>query len=170
MSKDIKKIGIPIAAIAVALVLIAPAMLSTGAFAIDPIDTTRDGDLHFVGSPQLTVDKTDGATLTATGDVAGAGTDAGTATLSADVSATAGCINPPGNKVLPGQEDVSTTVTATATFEPTSEGSAEYEVTTEPLTIEDFDFECPSAKMTETLVGAITFSDPALTMKPRLER
>ena len=38
-------------------------------------------------------------------------------------------------------------------------------MTTEPLTIEDFDFECPSAKMTETLVGAITFSDPALTIE-----
>ena len=126
-----------------ALLMIAPASL--GAFAISPTDTTRDGGLHFVGSPQLTVDKTDGATLTATGEVAGAGTGAGTATLSADVSATVGCLTPKQNNEPQGLEEASTAVTATAPFEPTRQGRGTFTVTTEPITIEDFDFECPSA-------------------------
>jgi hypothetical protein len=59
MSEDIKKIGIPTTAIGMALLMIAPASL--GAFAVGPIETTRSGGLHFVGEPNLTVDKTDGA-------------------------------------------------------------------------------------------------------------
>jgi len=173
MSEDIKKIGISTAAIAVALVLMGPAMLSTGAFAqtvVTPTDTTRSGGLHFVGEPTLTVDKTDeGATLTATGEVAGAGTGAGTATLEADVTATVGCITPSGSNEPQGLEEASAAVTATATFEPTRQGRGEFTVTTEPLTIEDFTvdgepFACPSANMEETLVGAITFSNIVLTI------
>src|SRR5215208_1168607 len=171
MSEDIKKIGISTTAIAVALVLMGPAMLSTGAYAINPIDTTRSGGLHFVGQPQLTVSKTDeGATLTATGEVAGAGQGAGTATLAADVTATVGCITPPGNNEPSGLQEASAAVTATAPFEPTRQGRGTFTVTTEPLTIEDFTVdgepcECPSANMEETLVGAITFSNIVLTIE-----
>jgi hypothetical protein len=165
MSESIKRKAIPTAAIALALVLIAPAMLSTGAFAIAPTSTTRSGGLHFVGQPNLTVDKTDGATLTARGEIAGAGTGAGTATLEADVSATVGCITPSGSNEPKGLQEVSTTTTATAPFEPTRQGRATFTVTTEPITIEDFDFECPSANMEETLVGAITFSNIVLTIE-----
>jgi hypothetical protein len=164
MAETNKKMGILTATIAMAIMLVGPAILSTGAYAINPIDTTRSGGLHFVGQPQLTVDKTDGATLTATGEVAGAGTGAGTATLSADVSATVGCITPPGNNEPSGLEDVSTAVTATAPFEPTRQGRGAFTVTTEPITIEDFDFECPSANMEETLVGPVTFSNIVLTI------
>jgi len=167
MSESIKKISIPTAAIAVALVLMGPAMLSTGAFAqtvVTPTDTTRSGGLHFVGTPTLTVDKTDGATLTAAGEVAGAGQGAGTATIEATVSATVGCITPPGNNEPSGLQDVSTAVTATAPFEPTRQGRGTFTVTTEPITIEDFDFTCPSANMEETLVGPVTFSDIVLTI------
>src|SRR5829696_306724 len=145
MSESIKKIGIPTAAIAVALVLMGPAMLPTGAFAqevVTPTDTTRSGGLHFVGTPTVTADKTDGAFLTASGEVAGAGTGAGTATLSATV-----------------------TETAQAPFEPTRQGRAEFTVTTDPVTIEDFNFNCPSERMTETLVGPVTFSDIVLTIE-----
>jgi|SRR5215204_4759608 len=165
MSKDIKKISIPTTAIAMTLLMIAPASL--GAFAQvseGPTSTTRSGGLHFVGEPLLTVDKTDGATLTATGEVAGAGTGAGTATIEATVSATVGCITPSGSNEPSGLEDVQTTTTATAPFTPTRQGRAEFTVTTEPITIEDFDFTCPSALMTETLVGPVTFSDIVLTI------
>src|SRR5829696_4791187 len=138
MSEDIKKISIPTTAIAMALLMMAPASL--GAFAVAPTEVTRSGGLHFVGTPNLTADKTDGgATLTVTGEVAGAGTGAGTATLAADVS-------------------------ATVAFTPTRQGRADITVTTEPITIEDFDFECPSANMEETLVGPVTFSNIVLTI------
>ena len=162
MSEDIKKISIPTTAIAMALLMMAPASL--GAFAIAPTEVTRSGGLHFVGEPNLTVDKTDGAILTVTGEVAGAGTGAGTATLEAIVTATVGCITPSGSNEPQGLEEASATVTATAPFEPTRQGRAVFTVTTEPITIEDFDFECPSANMTETLVGPITFSDIVLTI------
>ena|SRR5215218_3885324 len=162
MSEDFRKIAIPTTAIAMTLLMIAPASL--GAFAVGPIDTTRSGGLHFVGEPNLTVDKTDGATLTVTGEVAGAGTGAGTATLAATVEATVGCITPSGSNEPQGLEDVRATVTATAPFEPTRQGRAAFTVTTEPITIEDFNFSCPSDRMTETLVGPITFVDPVLTI------
>ena len=168
MSETIKKMGMPTATIATALMLMAPAILSTGAFAqvvVTPTDTTRSGGLHFVGEPTLTVDKTDeGATLTAEGEVAGAGQDAGTATIEADVTATVGCITPSGSNEPKGQQEASTAVTATAPFEPTRQGRGEFTETTEPLTIEDFDFECPSANMEETIVGAITSSNIVLTI------
>jgi hypothetical protein len=102
--------------------------------------------------------------LTATGEVAGAGRGAGTATLEADVSATVGCITPSGSNEPRGLREVETTVTATAPFEPTRQGRGEFTVTTEEITIEDFDFECPSANMDETLVGDITFSNIVLTI------
>jgi len=159
----IKRVIAP--AIIAMLIAMTSTTLMTGAFAIAPETTTRSGGLHFVGEPTLTVDKTDGATLTATGEVAGAGTGAGTATLEADVSATVGCITPSGSNEPSGLEEVETTVTATAPFTPTRQGRGEFEVTTEPISIEDFDFECPSERMTETLVGAITFSDIRLTIE-----
>ena len=170
MSKDIKKISIPTTAIAMTLLMIAPASL--GAFAQvseGPTSTTRSGGLHFVGEPLLTVDKTDGATLTATGEVAGAGTGAGTATIEATVSATVGCITPSGSNEPSGLEDVQTTTTATAPFTPTRQGRGEFTVTTEPISIEDLEvdgepFECPSANMEETIVGDFTFTGITLTI------
>ena len=164
MSEDIRKIGIPTTAIAMALLMIAPASL--GAFAqIAPTDTTRSGGLHFAEGPILTVDKTDGATLSATGEVAGAGPGAGTATLAATVTATVGCITPSGSNEPQGLEEASATETAQAPFEPTRQGRGTFTVTTEPLTIEDFNFNCPSERMTETLVGPVTFSDIVLTIE-----
>jgi hypothetical protein len=174
MSEGIKRKAIPTAAIAVALVLIAPAMLSTGAFAqtftVDPISTTRSGGLHFTEDPVLTVTKTDTtATLTATGEVAGAGRGAGTATIEADVTATLGCVTRGGGEPS-GLEEAGATVTATAPFTPTREGRGTFTVSTEPLTIEDFTtdegepFECPSRQQTEVIVGGIMFTDVVLTI------
>jgi hypothetical protein len=168
----IRKTRILVPAITAALVLMmSPAMLSTPvAFAIAPSDTTRSGGLHFVRGT-VDLDPGDG-TLTATGEVAGAGTGAGTATLEADVSATLGCLtneprgNPGGGQNEPrGLRDVETTVTATAPFEPTRQGRGEFTVTTEEITIEDFDFECPSGQQTETLVGDISFTNIVLTIE-----
>jgi hypothetical protein len=102
--------------------------------------------------------------LTVTGEVAGAGTGAGTATIDAGVTATVGCLTPKENNEPQGLQEASTTVTATATFEPTRQGRGTFTVSTEPITIEDFDFECPSANQHETPVGPITFADPVLTI------
>ncbi len=159
----------PTIAAALVVMMVTPAILSTAAFAVAPTSTTRDGGLHFVRG---TVDlQRVGDTLTATGEVAGAGTGAGTATLSADVSATLGCLtneprgNPGGGQNEPsGLREVETTVTATAPFEPTRQGRGTFEVTTEPITIDDFDFSCPSPNMTEVLVGGISFTNIVLTI------
>jgi hypothetical protein len=142
----------------------------TGAFAVGPTEVTRDGGLHFVGDPDVTASKTDeGATLTATGEVAGAGQGAGTATLDATVSVTVGCITPSGRNEPQGLEEASTTTTATAPFTPTRQGRGEFTVTTEPISIEDLEvdgepFECPSANMEETIVGDFTFTGITLTI------
>jgi hypothetical protein len=168
MSESLK-IGIPTTAIATALLLMAPAILSTGAFAIDPTSTTRDGGLHFVrGSPDLTVN--DG-TLTATGEVAGAGTG-GEAILTATASVTTGCLtneprgNPGGGQNEPtGQREQESTVTGSATFE-TDNGRGTFTVTTDEVTIDDFDADCPSGNMTPVLVGDdVSFSNIVLRIE-----
>src|ERR671931_882053 len=76
--------------IALAIAMLVPAAV---ALAVGPTSVTQSGGLHFVGSPDVTATKTaDSAFLTATGEVAGAGTTA-TATLAADAEVTTGCIN-----------------------------------------------------------------------------
>jgi hypothetical protein len=100
--------------------------------------------------------------LTATGEVAGAGTG-GTATLTADVTATVGCINPGSKDQQPkGLQEAAATVTGSEEFT-TKQGRGTFTVTTEPITIESFDFTCPG-KMEETLVGDVTFSNIVLTI------
>src|SRR5215203_4468860 len=170
MSEDIKKISIPTAAIAVALVMMGPAMLSTGAFAIAP-DTppTKDRGLHFVGTPDLTVNKVidpdtglvTSASLSATGEVAGAGTG-GEATLSSTAEVTQGCLTPPGNNEPSGLERSTTTVTGSETFT-TTNGRGTFDVTTNAITTPTEDFSCPSANMTPVLVSVL-FTDITLTI------
>jgi hypothetical protein len=147
-------------AITAALVLMmSPAMLSTpAAFAVEPTSTTRDGGLHFVGDPDL---QRDDGTLTATGEVAGAGTRA-TATLEATASATLGCVNRGGNEPS-GLQEVDTTTSGSETFN-TRSGRGSFEVTTDEVTASDFDFSCPSRNMREVVVGDITFTDITLTI------
>jgi hypothetical protein len=62
-----------------------------------------------------------------------------------------------------GLEEVATATTASETFR-TRAGRGTFDVSTEPLTIEDFAFECPSAQQTEVIVGSVTFTDITLTI------
>lgn len=167
MSETFKKMGIPTLVIATALMLMAPAMLSTGAFAIAPTSTTKDQGLHFVGQPDLTVNKVTNAqgfvtsaSLSATGEVAGAGTG-GEATLTSTAVVTEGCVNKGGNEPKGLQEDT-TTVTGSETFT-TKKGRGTFDVTTDAITTPSEDFSCPSANMTPVLVS-VDFTDITLTI------
>src|SRR5215213_6111464 len=84
----LRKLGI----IAV-LSLIVTALAAVPALAVAPTNVTQTGGLHVCQGSALdvTADKTDGAFLTATGEVCGAGSTA-TATLSSTVEATVGCV------------------------------------------------------------------------------
>jgi hypothetical protein len=175
MSETTKKMSVLTATIAMAIMLIAPAILSTGAFAINPTSTTKDRGLHFVGQPQLTVnkvfdenDRVTSASLSATGEVAGAGTG-GLATLSATAEVTQGCLTnePPGNpgggqNEPSGLQTTDRTVTGSETFE-TTNGRGTFDVTTDAITSPTADFSCPSAQQTEVLVSVL-FTDITLTI------
>jgi len=154
----LRKLGI----IAV-LSLIVTALAAVPALAVAPTTVTTTGGLHVCEGTALdvTADKTDGAFLTATGEVCGAGTTA-TATLSSTATATVGCVTRGGGEPM-GLEEAATTTTASETFR-TRAGRGTFDVSTEPLTIEDFAFECPSAQQTEVIVGSVTFTDITLTI------
>src|SRR5215207_9465254 len=145
------------------LSLIVTALAAVPALAVAPTSVTQTGGLHVCEGTalDLTAPKTDGAFLTATGEVCGAGTTA-TATLSADVEAIVGCVTRGGGEPM-GLEEAATTTTGEVTFR-TRAGRGTFAVATEPVTIEDFAFECPSAQQTEVLVGPVTFSDITLTI------
>lgn len=168
MPDSIKKLGIRTGTIASAIMLmIVPAILSTGAFAVPPDEITRDGGLHFVGVPDLKVNKVvnefgrvTSASLTATGEVAGAGTQA-TATLTATAEVTQGCLNKGGNEPR-GLQRTEETVTGSETFE-TRQGRGTFTVTTEAITAPSEGFTCPSANMTPVLVS-VDFTDITLTV------
>jgi hypothetical protein len=103
MSETFKKMGIPTLVIATALMLMAPAILSTGAFAQNP---------HFIKDPTISkaISGTT-ATLLASGKVAGLGSDPTDVFLTTSgVTAETECVNRGGNNP-PGQD---------ATFGPTT--------------------------------------------------
>src|SRR5215217_7818947 len=113
----LRKLGI----IAV-LSLIVTALAAVPALAVAPTTVTSTGGLHVCQGSTLdvTADKTTGpngsATLTATGEVCGAGTTA-TATLTADATATVGCINRGSKDQEPsGLQETVTPVVGTETF------------------------------------------------------
>ena len=139
------------------------AVSASAALAVAPTSVTQTGGLHVCQGTalDLTADKTDGAFLTATGEVCGAGRTA-TATISANAEATVGCVTRGGGEPM-GLEEVSTAVVASETFR-TRAGRGTVDVSTEGLTIEDFAFECPSAQQTEVLVGPVTFTDITLVI------
>ena len=139
------------------------AFTASAALAVAPTSVTQTGGLHVCEGTALdvTATKTDGAFLTATGEVCGAGTTA-TATLSATATATVGCVTRGGGTPM-GLEEVATGTTASETFR-TRAGRGPFDVSTEPITIEDFAFECPSAQQTEVIVGSVTFTDITLTI------
>jgi len=145
------------------LALIIAAIAATPALAVAPTTVTQTGGLHVCQGTALdvTATKTDGAFLTATGEVCGAGTTA-TATLSATATATVGCVTRGGGTPM-GLEEVATGTTGEVTFR-TRAGRGTFTVSTEPITIEDFEFQCPSAQQTEVIVGSVTFTDITLTI------
>ncbi len=165
------RVLVPAITAALVLMMATPAMFSTGAFAIDPETTTKNRGMHFVGDPQLTVNKEteDGAvtaSLSATGEIAGAGTG-GTATLSAIAVIKTGCITnqPEGNPDAgqnepPGLETTTEEVSGSESFT-TEQGRGTFSVTTNEVTTGDFD--CPSAQQTE--FSSITFTDITLTIE-----
>ncbi len=157
--QNVKKVGIPIATIATALMLMAPALMSTGAFAVGPTSTTRSGGLHFVGSPDVTATKTaTKAFLTATGEVAGAGPTA-KATLTANVEIVRTCTNKGGNEP-PGLVKSFTTTTGSQTFE-TRSGRGTFSVSTNSIDLSQFSPCPPGQKSTDI---AVTFTDITLTI------
>jgi hypothetical protein len=140
------------------------AVSASAALAVAPTEVIQTGGLHVCEG--TTLDVSPGSTgagkfLTATGEVCGAGRTA-TATLSATATATVGCVTR-GGGTPSGLERVRTATAASEQF-PTRQGRGSFDVSTEPLSIGDFDFECPSAQQTEVLVGPITFTDITLTI------
>jgi hypothetical protein len=158
MGESMRRIGI-VAVLATLLM----AVSASAALAVAPTSVTQTGGLHVCEGTVLdvTATKTNGAFLTTTGEVCGAGTTA-TATLSATATATVGCVTRGGGTPM-GLEEVATGTTASETFR-TRAGRGTFDVSTEPITIEDFAFECPSAQQTEVIVGSVTFTDITLTI------
>jgi hypothetical protein len=147
-----------------ALSLMIAAVAAVPALAVAPTSVTQTGGLHVCAGSALDVSAEStgaGKFLTATGEVCGAGPTA-SATLSATAEATVGCVTRGGGTPM-GLEEVSTATAASETFR-TRAGRGSVDLSTEPLSIEDFDFECPSAQQTEVLVGPITFTDVTLTI------
>jgi|SRR5215208_972547 len=146
------------------LSLIATALAAVPALAVAPTSVTETGGLHVCQGSALDISPEStgaGKFLTATGEVCGAGPTA-TATISANAGATVGCVTR-GGGTPSGLEEVSTAVVASETFN-TRAGRGMVDVSTEPLSIEDFDFQCPSHQQTEVLIGPITFTDVTLTI------
>jgi hypothetical protein len=142
------------------LSLILAAVAAVPALAVGPTSITRTGGLHFVGQPDVTATKTaTSAFLTATGEVAGAGPTA-TATLSATVDVTRGCINRGSQGQQPsGLQRSFQTTTGSETFQ-TRSGRGSFDVSTTPITAAPFS--CPD-RMTPVLVS-VTFTDITLTV------
>src|SRR5215218_7117596 len=141
-----RKIGIIAVLSLMALALAAvPALAATTASAT-ATDITRTGGLHFTTAPTATATLLNNtATLSATGEVAGAGSTGGTADLSATAEVTRGCVTPSG----------------TVNFPTTRNGRGSFTVSTTPITIAGFS--CPSANMTPVLVS-VTYTDITLTV------
>jgi hypothetical protein len=145
--------------VVVAALVGAIAAISTVAYAVGPTSVTQSGGLHFVGTPDVTATKTaDTAFLTATGEVAGAGTTA-TATLAANAEVTTGCINRGSKDQQPsGLQRTETAVSGQQTFN-TRSGRGTFNVSTDPITTNRA---CPD-QMVPVLVS-VTFTDVTLTI------
>src|SRR5215213_9149952 len=129
------------------------AFTASAALAVAPTEVIQTGGLHVCEGTVLDVSPEStgaGKFLTATGEVCGAGRTA-TATLTSTATATVGCVTRGGGEPS-GLEEVSTATAASEDF-PTRQGRGEFDVSTEPLTITDFDFDCPSAQQREVLIG-----------------
>jgi hypothetical protein len=143
---------------------IVTALAAAPALAVTCTVTNRTGGLHVCQGSSLivTADKTDGAFLTASGEVCGAGTTA-TAALNSTVEATVGCVTRSGAGEPSGLQETSTGTTAEVTFR-TRSGRGTFDLTSDTITIADFDFECPSRQQSEVIVGSVTFTDITLAI------
>jgi hypothetical protein len=156
----VKRLGL-LAALSVIIAVVA----AWPALAVAPTNVTETGGLHVCQGTTLDVSAFStnaGKFLTATGEVCGAGPTA-TATLSADVTATLGCVTR-GGGTPQGLEEVSTTAVGSETFR-TRSGRGTFDVDTNAITVGSFeDFNCPSAQQTEVIVGAVEFTNITLTI------
>src|SRR5215218_9466204 len=157
-----RKIGIiAVLALMVTALAAVPALAATTASAT-ATHITRTGGLHFVGSPTVTATLLNNtSTLSATGEVAGAGSTGGTANLSATAIVTRGCLTPPQNNEPSGLVRTSETTSGTVNFPTTRNGRGSFTVSTTPITIAGFS--CPSANMTPVLLR-VTYTNITLTV------
>jgi hypothetical protein len=148
--------------LAVLTTVLLASTFATAAFTVPPTSVTRTGGIHFVGNPDVTATKTaTSAFLTATGEVAGAGSTGGTADLSADVEVVRGCINRGSQGQQPsGLQRSFETTTGTVEFDTTRQGRGSFTVSTEPVDVSGFT--CPD-RMIPVLVSA-TFTNITLTV------
>jgi hypothetical protein len=140
------------------------ALAAVSALAATPTEITRTGGLHFVGQPTVTATldmATNTSILTATGEVAGAGSTGGTANLSATALVTRGCVTPPGNNEPSGLVRTRTATSGTVNFPTTRNGRGSFTVSTQPITLAGFT--CPSANMTPVLVS-VKYTNITLTV------
>src|SRR5215204_1089603 len=160
----LRKFGIiAVLALIVTALAAVPALAATTASAT-ATDITRTGGLHFTTAPTATATldtATNTSTLSATGEVAGAGSTGGTADLSATAIVTRGCVTPPGNNEPSGLVRSTETTSGTVDFPTTRNGRGSFTVSTTPITIAGFS--CPSANMTPVLVS-VTYTDITLTV------
>jgi hypothetical protein len=143
-----------LAAFAIVAATLAPAQAAA------PTSITQSGGLHFVGTPDVSVQSSNtGYYLLGTGEVAGAGTTA-TATLSANAELVTGCINRGSKDQQPsGLERTTTPTLGTTTFR-TRSGRGTFSVQTSPR-ISAASRTCPD-QMTPVIVS-LTFTDISLT-------
>jgi hypothetical protein len=159
----LRKFGIIAVLSLMALALAAVPALAVTSTPENGTITGRTGGLHFVGTPQVFATLTSNSTfLTATGEVAGAGSTGGTADLSATAEVTRGCINRGSQGQEPSGLQRSTTLASgTTTFDTTRNGRGRFNVSTTPITIGSFT--CPD-QMRPTLVS-VTYSNISLTVE-----
>jgi hypothetical protein len=141
------------------LSLIIAAVAAVPALAVDATSTTSKGGLNFKGTPQVTATKTaDGAFLTATGEVSGAGTTA-TATLAADAAVTTGCINRGSQDQQPsGLKRTNVETSGQQTFR-TRSGRGPFAVSTDEITTSR---RCPDQM--EPVIVSVLFTNVKLTI------
>ena len=144
------------------LSLIVTALAAVPALAVPATTVTQTGGLHVCQGSALdvTADKTDGAILTATGEVCGAGPTAA-AELTSTALVTVGCVTPSGSNEPKGLQTSAQTVVGSETFQ-TRAGRGAFNFQTTAVGI-PAEFDCPSANMEETLVS-VTFTNIKLTI------
>jgi hypothetical protein len=147
------------------LSLIVTAIAAIPALAVAPTSVTETGGLHVCQGSVLDVSAEStsaGKLLRVTGEICGAGNRA-SATLTATAEATVGCVTRNGQGEPTGLRRVREATAASDTIR-TRQGRGTFNFTTEALSIDDFNFSCPSAQQREVLVGPVNFTDITLTI------